>query len=122
MDCGMSKQKNALGRIEVSPQAVATVASQAVLRSYGIVGLAPKNMMDGIANAIARDPRKGIELRFDGEQVKIDLYVIVEYGMRISAVARSVSEAVRFHLEHDLGLAVGEVNVHVQGLRVSNTD
>ncbi len=118
----MATEENTLGRIEVSPQAVATVASQAVLHSYGVVGMAAKNVIDGLANALTRDPRKGIEVRFEDGEVHIDLYVIVEYGTRITAVAGSVVKAVRFNVEKGLGISVGEINVHVQGLRVSNPD
>ena len=118
----MAENNNVAGKIEVSPQAVATVAGHAVQQSYGIVGMAARNMVDGIANAITRDPRKGIQVRFEEDEVSIDLYVIVEYGTRITAVANSLASAVRFNIEKDLGLRVGEVNVHVQGLRVSSPD
>jgi uncharacterized alkaline shock family protein YloU len=84
--------------------------------------MASKNVVDGIATTLTGDPRRGIEVRFDGDEVHVDLFVIVEYGTRISAVARSVANAVRFNIEKELGIAVGEVNVHVQGLRVSNPD
>ena len=118
----MDEDNEIPGNVEISPQAVATVASQAVLQSYGIVGMAAKNVVDGIANAITRDPRKGIDIHVGPDEVNIDLYVIVEYGTRITTVAASLSDAVRFNIEKDLGLTVGAVNVHVQGLRVSNTD
>lgn len=118
----MAGENNDLGRIEISPLAVATIASQAVLRSYGIVGMAAKNVVEGIANALTRDPRKGIEVHLDGDEVKIDVFVIVEYGTRITAVAHSVANTVRFNIEKALGVCVSEVNVHVQGLRVSNPD
>ena len=110
------------GKIEISPAALATIAAHAVSRTYGVVGMAAKNVVDGIANTLTGDPHKGIEVRFDGRTVSIDLYVIVEYGTRISAVARSAAHAVRFSLENTTGLPVTEVNVYVQGLRVSNTD
>ena len=118
----MPGENNSLGQIEISPAAIATVASQAVIRSYGIVGLAARNVVDGIANALTRDPHKGIEVRVDGDEVSLDLYVIVEYGVRIVEVAASAASAVRFKLEQAFDLRVGEVNVHVQGLRVSHTD
>ncbi len=110
------------GKIEISPAAIATIAAHAVSRTYGVVGMASKNVVDGIANTLTGDPHKGIEVRFDGQTVSIDLYVIVEYGTRISAVARSAAGAVRFNVEETTGLPVTEVNVYVQGLRVSNTD
>ena len=118
----MAEENNVLGKIEISPHAVATVAGNAVARSYGVVGMAAKNVVDGITNALTGDPRKGIDVRFEAGQVNIDLYVIVEYGTRVSVVAASVAKAVRFKIENELGVPVGEVNVHVQGLRVSNPD
>ena len=44
-----------LGRITISPRAISTIASRAVLQSYGVVGLAAKNIVDGIAHALVRD-------------------------------------------------------------------
>ena len=56
------------------------------------------------------------------ERIVIDLYVVIEYGTRISEVAHNMMESVTFAVERALGLPVAEVNIHVQGLRVSNKD
>ena len=53
----------------------------------------------------------------DGEII-IDVYVIVEYGIRIRSVAESVQHTVQFHVEKALGLPVRAVNVYIQGLRL----
>jgi len=118
----MSQDINPLGSIEVLPDAIATIASQAVLHTYGVVGMAPKNMVNGIANRLTRDPRHGVEVLLDGGKIDINLYIIVEYGTRISSVAGSVANSVRFQVEKALGQPIGDVNVHVQGLRVSGPD
>ena len=120
----MTQDSNPLGNIEVSPDAIATIASQAVLQTYGVVGMAPKNMVDGLANRLARDtdPRHGVEVLLGDETIDINLYIVVEYGTRISSVARSAANAVRFQVEKALGQSIGDVNVHVQGLRVSGPD
>jgi uncharacterized alkaline shock family protein YloU len=118
----MSEETNPLGNIEISPAAIATIASQAVLQSYGVVGMAAKNVVDGLTNRLTRDPRHGIEVHVDDGQIAIDVYIIVEYGTRISSVTTSVANTVRFQVERALGTPVGDINVHVQGLRVSNTD
>jgi uncharacterized alkaline shock family protein YloU len=117
----MSAETNPLGSIEISPAAIATIASQAVLHSYGVVGMAAKNVVDGLANRLTRDPRHGIEVNVDGT-ITIDVYIIVEYGTRVSSVAGSVANAVRFQVEKALGSSIGDVNIHVQGLRVSSPD
>jgi uncharacterized alkaline shock family protein YloU len=118
----MSSETNPLGNIEIAPAAIATIASQAVLHSYGVVGMAAKNVVDGLANMLTRDPRHGIEVHVDDDHISIDVYIIIEYGTRVSSVASSVANSVRFQVEKALGTAIGEVNIHVQGLRVSNSD
>ena len=118
----MAELHNPLGSIEISPAAIATIASRAVLQSYGVVGMAAKNMVDGITNMITRDPRHGVEVILSDGSVSINVYIIVEYGTRISSVAASVANAVRFQVEKALGMAIGDVNVHVRGLRVSSPD
>jgi uncharacterized alkaline shock family protein YloU len=118
----MTNETTPIGSIHVSPGAIATIAYQSVLRSYGIVGMASKNIVDGIANALAKDPTHGIEVHYDGQRIDIDIYVIVEYGTRIKSVAHSVANTVRYHVEKSLGLPINEINIHVQGLRISNSD
>lgn len=118
----MGEETTSLGGIHVSPNAVATIAYHATLQSYGVVGLAPKNLADGIVSTITREPSRGISVQYKEDEIHIDIHVIVEYGTRINSVAESVANTVRFHVEKALGLKVNTVNVHVAGLRISNTD
>lgn len=113
---------NPLGNVYVSCRAISTVAYQSALQSYGVVGLAAKNLAKGLAQVLVKDPTLGVDVRFDGKTILIDLYVIVEYGTRIKSVASSVSDNIRYQVEKVFGLPVSQVNVHVRGLRISNTD
>ncbi len=119
---GMKEGNNPLGNIFVSYRAIATVAYQSALQSYGVVGLAAKNLAEGLAQVLVKDPTLGVDIHFDSQSIQIDLYVIVEYGTRIKSVAGSVSDNVRYQVERVFGLPVSQVNVHVRGLRISNTD
>ena len=118
----MGEDTTTLGGIHISPNAVATIAYHVALESYGVVGLAPRNIANGIVKTITRDPARGISVRYSGEEIDIEIHVVVEYGTRISIVTESVANTVRFHVEKALGLKVNTVNIHVAGLRVSNTD
>jgi len=118
----MGDETTTLGGIHISPNAVAAIAYHATLESYGVVGLAPKNLTDGIVSSITREPLRGVSVRYADEDIDIDIHVIVEYGTRINSVAQSVGNTVRFHVEKALGLRVNTVNVHVAGLRISDTD
>lgn len=118
----MSNKPESLGRIEVAPAAIASIVNHAVRQCYGVVGMANKNLADGIAHLLSKESRQGIEVTIEGTEITIDVYVIIEYGMRISAVANSVKNTVSFHVERAIGLPVKEVNVFVQGLRFSKAD
>lgn len=118
----MGEEKTSLGRIHISPNAVATIAYHATLESYGVVGLAPKNIADGLVKSITKEPSRGVTVQYNGEDIDIEIHIIVEYGTRINSVAESVANTVRYHVEKALGLRVNTVNVHVAGLRVSNPD
>lgn len=117
-----AKDKTDLGQINVSSLAIATVASQAAVQSYGVVGMAAKNVVDGLTHLILQDPRHGVEVLTRDTAIIINLYVVVEYGTRLTAVAASLANNVRFSVEQVIGLPVAEVNVFIQGLRVTHPD
>ena len=56
-------EQDSLGRVEVSPIAIASVVNEAVLTCYGVVGTAAKDLATGIANIISSGRRRGIEVR-----------------------------------------------------------
>lgn len=109
-----------MGKIEVSPRAISHLASRAAQRSYGVVGLAARNARPGWAELLRRDEvYKGVDVTINNGQVIIDLYVVIEYGTRISEVARNIMSNSKFAVEAALGVSVVQVNVNVQGIRVS---
>jgi uncharacterized alkaline shock family protein YloU len=113
-------EETRLGRIEVSPVAIASLASQAVLDSYGVVGMATKDLASGIVEILQPSShRRGVDVRIRDERILIDLYVVIEYGTPIAVVARNIQSVVKYSVERALGVPVVAVNVHVQDLRVS---
>lgn len=114
---------SSLGRIEVSPGAIATLAGRSVSQCYGVVGMASRHLRDGIAELLQQENcNRGVDVRFVDDRIIIDLYVIIEYGTRISEVARNIMSNVKFAVERTLGVPVAEVNVNVQALRISDKD
>ena len=108
------------GRVGITPAAISSIASQAVLSCYGVVGMASRDLAHGLVEILQGDSsRRGVEVTLAEDQIVIDLYVVLEYGMRIVAVAENVMTTVKFMVERAVGVPVREVNVHVQGLRVS---
>jgi uncharacterized alkaline shock family protein YloU len=113
-------EETRMGRIEVSPTAIASLASQAVLECYGVVGMATKDLASGIVQILQpASHRRGVDVRINEDRIVVDLYVVIEYGTPIAVVARNIQSGVKYTLERALSVPVAAVNVHVQDLRVS---
>ena len=116
MDCKFNTE---LGLVTVSDEVLVRVAGYAALDCYGIVGMASKRSTDGIVQLMGRENLgRGVKIRTSGDKVDIDLFIIVEYGISISAVAAAIIQTVKYKVEHLPGIPVGRVNVCVEDIRV----
>ena len=125
MSLGISDQRSPVavradrerGRLEVLEPAVAAVAGHAAINCYGVMGMAARNLRDGVFTLVRRENmHRGVEIRRLPEGLVIDLYVVVQYGTRIQEVAHNLQETVKFALERAVQVPVIEVNVTVQGV------
>jgi uncharacterized alkaline shock family protein YloU len=106
------------GRIEVFPSAVGAIAAHAALGCYGITGMAARGLRDGVAELLHRgNVDRGVEVIDVEGGLVIDVFVIVQYGIRISEVAHNLQQAVKFEVERSVNVPVAQVNVNVQGVR-----
>jgi uncharacterized alkaline shock family protein YloU len=113
-------EESKLGKVEVSPTAIAGLAAVAVLECYGVVGMASKDLATGIVESLQPGShRRGVDVHVASDQIVIDLYVVIQYGTRITMVAHNIQTGVKYTLEKALGIHVAAVNVHVQAIRVS---
>lgn len=109
------------GRVEVFPSVVAAIAGNAATKCYGVMGMAARGLRDGVAQLLRRDiMHRGVEVRQTDDGLAIDVYVVIQYGIRITEVARNLQETVRFEVERAVGVPVLEVNVTVQGVHEDN--
>jgi uncharacterized alkaline shock family protein YloU len=118
----MDDEVRARGRIEVAQAAIASIVSEAVQMCYGVVGTVPRNFATGLADILSTDRKRGVEVIVREGRIVIDLYVVVEYGTRITQVAESIKDVVKYQVEKALEMPVAQVNVHIQALRVSDLD
>jgi len=108
-----------LGRIEVSPRVVASIVGHAANESYGIVGMAARGLRDGIAERLNREnAHRGVSVVVREGGILIELFVIAQYGTRVSEVAHNLMSAVKYSVEKILGIDVIAVNVNVQGIHL----
>ena len=116
MDCKFTTD---LGLVTVSDDVLVRVAGYAALDCYGIVGMASKRSTDGIVQLMGKENLgRGVKIRTSGDKVDIDLFIIVEYGISIAEVCKTIVETVRYKLESMTGIKVRKVNISVEGIRI----
>jgi uncharacterized alkaline shock family protein YloU len=111
--------QNEYGVITIEHEVIARIAGLAAIDCYGIVGMAAKNIKDGLVQLLKMESlTKGIHLTIAEGIITIDLHIIVEYGTNISAIADSIVSTVKYRVEENVGLPVAKVNIFVEGVRV----
>ena len=114
--------QNEMGKIIYSDDYLATIVGHAATECYGVVGMAIAKPSDGLLSAIKKENmKKGVRISAnETHQLKIELNIVVEYGISIYAAASSIIETVRYRVESVTGLSVKEVNIIVSGIRVQD--
>ncbi|HOB08439.1 MAG: Asp23/Gls24 family envelope stress response protein [Limnochordia bacterium] len=116
------KLQTELGSINISEDVIAVICGVAAMECYGLVGMASRNVQDGISDLLRKDYyERGVDVQYiDDHKVSVTLYIIVEYGVRISEVARNIQERVKYAIENTVGLEVESIDIRVQGVRVTD--
>lgn len=106
--------------IKIADDVVAIIAGKAVSEVNGVFGMAG-GFAGGITEVLSgkKNLTKGIKVDVSDNQVKIDVNIIVEYGVRIPDVAFEIQNRVKKAVETMTGLKVSSVNVHVQGVNTT---
>jgi uncharacterized alkaline shock family protein YloU len=105
-----------LGRITISSDAIAQIVAETAVECYGVVGM--KGSLRGrLAHGRGRPRPRGIEIGRDGDEVTVDVHVVVEYGLNLAEVASSVRNRVSYEVKRLTGLPVRAVEVHVDDVR-----
>ncbi len=115
-DILLNEEKNGLGSIRIADEVVRIAAGLAATEVAGVAGMSG-GVVGGITEMLGRkNMTKGVKVEVGEKESAVDLYVIVDYGVRIPEVAANIQEAVKKAIEDMTGLSVVEVNVNIQGV------
>ena len=108
------------GKISVSPHLVAEISGAVAESCYGVVGMASRSTKDGIVSLLQPDNRsRGVRVTIEDNMPVVELHIIVEFGLNIKSICKSIAGRVRYTLESVTGVSVKCVNIRVEGIRVS---
>src|SRR5690554_4003533 len=104
------------GNLNIADDVISTIANIAASEVTGVTAMS-SGIADGIVEKFGKKPLgRGIKVDTKEGEVKIDIFLIVDYGVRIPDVAWEVQENVKKSIEAMAGLKVTQVNIHVQGV------
>ena len=107
------------GHMNISDRAIADIVGWTVLECYGVVGMASPSLRQGVASLLARDRlHQGIKVEQTADQLRIKLYIIVEYGLNVAEVAGNVRSQVAYNVERMTGRSLTGLHIYVQGVRL----
>ncbi len=110
---------NENGNIVIDDQAIATIAGLAAMECYGVVGMASRSATQGFFELLKKEQlTKGIKVSATEDKINIDVYIVLQYGVKISVVAENVISRIKYSVETFTGVDVEDVNIFVQGVRV----
>lgn len=113
------KVDNEYGSVQINTEVIANIAGAAAVECYGLVGMASKSPTSGIVSLLKRENlSKGVKVHVEPDGIVIDLYVIVQFGTKISVVANNIIEKVKYHVENQTGMKVLKVSLNIEGVRV----
>lgn len=108
--------KENVGSIKIANEVVAIIAGLAAADVTGVAGMSGGIAGDIVEILRGKNLSKGVKVEVGEKETAIDLFIIVEYGVRIPDIAWEIQNKVKKAVENMTGLTVVEVNIHVQAV------
>ena len=114
----MVNQNNENGKISVSTSVYTDIAGTAASNCFGVKGMVARSVSDGFYHLLRKESMsKGVRVDFhDDETISIDLHIMVDSGVNLSAVGASIISEVRYVVEKCTGTKVRAVNVYIDSM------
>ena len=116
----MIKIQTERGDITISNAVFANITGAAATNCFGVKGMAVRGVTDGLVHLLQpQNMSKGVKVTFnDGGTISIELHIIVENGVNIATVCRSIIKEVKYVVTRDTGVEVRDVNVCVDSVNM----
>ena len=116
----MIKVQTERGEISIINAVFTTITGAAATNCFGVKGMAYRSMKDGLVHLLRPEAMsKGVKVTYNDEgTVSIELHIIVENGVNIATVCRSIMKEVKYMVNQNTGVDVRDVNVCVDSINM----
>ena len=114
------KMHNEKGRIRMTNEVFTNITGAVATSCYGVKGMARRSAADGLIHLLKREAMaKGGNVTYNEDgSVSVELHIIVENGVNLVAVSRSIMSEVRYTVSRMTGFEVRNVDVCVDSMRM----
>ena len=107
------------GSVCLTENFLSKLIGHAVTSCFGVVGMMPHNPRQRVFGLVSKEPAldTGIKLKGNADTIDVELHIMVNYGMNITAIAASITEKVKYVVEDSTGITVNKVIVKVDGIK-----
>ena len=114
----MIKVQSQRGEISISSAVFTSITGAAATNCFGVKGMAYRSMTDGLVHLLRHEAMgKGVKVTYnDDSSISIELHIIVEHGVNVTAVCRAIMNEVRYVVQQNTGVIVRSVDVCVDSI------
>ena len=116
----MIRHNNENGSVNISTSVYTDIVGTAASNCFGVKGMAARSVTDGVYHLLRKESNaKGVRVQFhEDESMSIDLHIIVDHGVNLTAVANSIISEVRYVVTKCTGTEVRAVNVYIDSMMI----
>lgn len=115
----MIAYETTLGTIDISESYLSKLIGHEVTSCFGVVGMVANNSKQKFFNKFSKNdlPETGIKVTGNADSIKVELHIVVTYGMNINAIAASITEKVKYVVAENTGISVEKVTIKIDGIK-----
>ena len=116
----MIRHENENGSVNVSTSVYTDIVGTAAANCFGVKGMAARSVRDGMYRLLRKESvGKGVHVVYhEDNSISIDLHIIVDNGVNLSAVGASIISEVRYVVTKCTGTEVRAVNVYIDSMMI----
>jgi uncharacterized alkaline shock family protein YloU len=106
------------GRIRLSSDVFSNITGAVATSCFGVKGMAFRSKTAGLVHLLRRESMsKGVKVTYnEDESLSIELHIVVDNGVNLTAVSRSIQSEVKYHVNRLTGVEVRSVNVCIDSM------
>lgn len=115
----MISYETRLGKVEISEDYLEKLIGHEVTSCFGVVGMVPRRVKQKLYNRFTKSNMidTGIIVSGNGNNISVEIHIIVTYGININAIAVSITEKVKHIVMEAVGLDIRKVTVKIDGIQ-----